>query len=115
MEQLHTESEPSDGVDNHVVVKFQAMMVDIETNLNGEDAAITNTPYYIVAGAEYGNGAYIWVEHFAVEVQKVTHVSPINNKAISIRSGPSWPPAARFARVEVQSWPECGRQKIGKI
>ena len=75
MEQLHTLSEPSSEDGNHVVVRFQALMIDIPTNLEGEPAVVEDVPYYITAGAEYGNGAYIWVEHLEVNVQRTNHVS----------------------------------------
>lgn len=74
LEQLHTDDKFDEGEENHVVVKFTAMLVDIDKNLLGGQAPVGDRTYYVTAGAEYGSGSFVWVGVLPVTVSLANDV-----------------------------------------
>ena len=70
MEQLHTGGNGGEGDTTHVVIKFTAILVNVGENLGGvASPLLTGKTYYLTAGAEYGNGAYVWVGQMPVTLK----------------------------------------------
>ena len=75
MEQLHTNDNPDGGDRNHIVVQFQAILLDLGIDANGNAAAAqTDMLYYITAGVEYGNEEYVWIGQQEIKVLITDHV-----------------------------------------
>lgn len=67
MEQVHTRDQPGPGDENHIVVKFQALMVNLPKDIEGDAFDMkTDDKFYIAAGATYGGDDFVWVGHVPV-------------------------------------------------
>ena len=67
LEEVHTGESEAIGNDNSLKFQFQAVLVDhFET--------ATATSYFITAGVEYANEAYIWVSQAEIMTSLQPHV-----------------------------------------
>lgn len=79
LEHVHTGNQSGPGNENHVVVKFQALMVDLPKDIEGNGITYTNgDELYVTAGASYGNGDFVWIGHVPVIHQHEENVGYIS-------------------------------------
>ena len=58
LEQVHTSNVSTGTNDNTITFQFQFILVDTSDKYTGQ--------YYLTAGVEYGNQAYVWVGQAAI-------------------------------------------------
>ena len=75
LEQTHTGGSDSTGDNNVFEAQFQAVVLD-----SVPDPLIDGGKYYISAGVEYGNGAYVWVGQAEIQTALTGHVSCLKSQ-----------------------------------